>query len=177
MIEKNINVLLLEDQPTDALLIKRSVKKAAPNAVLTVARNRSEFFEKLEWAVPDVVLADYNLPDMNGLEALLHIREKKPHLPFIFVSGTLNDEEKVAEAILHGGSGYVLKENLDPLAETLEQVLKNAEKEQAAAQETERQQRETLITLQKAISLLGKAPEFEQKTELQGMLNTLLDRL
>ena len=175
MIEKNLNILLLEDQPADALMAKRKVKEIAPNCVFTVARNRAEFSEKLEWAVPDIVLADYNLPDMNGLEALLHIRENLPHLPFIFVSGTLNDEEKVAEAVLKGASGYVLKENLNALPNKLVEVLERAESDQAAAAERARQQREVTMAAQKALALLDKAPDFEKKTELKALINNILD--
>lgn len=177
MIEKNLNVLMLEDQQTDALLIKRQVKKALPECIITVARNRSEFFEKIEWLVPDIILSDYNLPDINGLEALLYIREKKPQLPFIFISGALNDEEKVAEAVLQGANGYVLKGNLDAIPEKIVEVLKNAEAQQSAAAQQARQHREAIVSIQKSLALLEKAPDFEEKETLQKLLSTTLEHL
>jgi len=178
MLDKPFNILMLEDMKTDAELVKRQVLKAIPQAVFTVARNRAEFFEKIEWSVPDLVLADYNLPDINGLEALLHIREKKMFLlPFIFITGILNDEEKVAEAVLKGASGYVLKENLHTLPAKLEDVMKKAEAEKSAAQEAERRWREAELTLQKIQSKLSKTSDFEGKTEIQQLLREVLDAI
>lgn len=175
MLDRPLNILMLEDMKTDAELIKRQVLKAAPQSVITIARNRAEFFEKIDWSVPDLVLADYNLPDINGLEALLHLRENKPFLPFIFITGILNDEEKVAEAVLNGASGYVLKENLSALPEKLKDVLQKAEAHKTAAMEEERRWREAELTLQKIQSKLIKAPDFENKAEIQLLLTEVLN--
>lgn len=174
MSESPFNVLLLEDVKTDAELIKRQMLKAMPNSVFAIAHDRATFFEKLEWAMPDIILADYNLPDINGLEALLHIREKWPHIPFMFVSGTLNDEEKVADAVLNGASGYVLKENLHLLPEKLKQVLKKAATHKAAAKEQERRWREAALNLQKALALLSQAEDFEKKEVVEALLSEAL---
>ncbi len=174
MLDKPLNILMLEDMRADAELVKRQVLKAVPQAVFTIARNRAEFFEKIEWSVPDLVLADYNLPDINGLEALLHIREKKQFLPFIFITGILNDEEKVAEAVLKGASGYVLKENLNTLPEKLMDVLQKTEAQQNAATESERRWREAELNLQKLQAKLHKAADFEGKEEIQQLLNDVL---
>ena len=174
MIERPLNVLMLEDMKPDAELVKRQVLKAIPQAVFTIASNRAEFFEKLEWLVPDVVLADFNLPDINGLEALMHIRKKKPYLPFVFITGILNNEEKVAETILKGASGYVLKENLSTLPEKLEEVLEKAEAQKKAAIEEERRWREAELTLQKVQAKLLKVADFEGKTEIQQLLDDVL---
>jgi CheY-like chemotaxis protein len=177
MIDKPLNILMLEDLRTDAELVKRQVLKTAPQSVFTIARNRAEFFDKLKWSLPDLVLADYNLPDINGLEALLHIREVMPNTPFIFISGTLNDEEKVAEAVLKGASGYVLKENLHLLPDRLLLVLQKAEADLAAEKEEERRWREAGLSLQKALSLLEKAQDFEGKDQVRLLLNNVLDTL
>jgi len=174
MVSKQLNVLLLEDLTTDAELIKRQVLKAAPQSVFTIARNRAEFFTKIEWSVPDIILADYNLPDINGLEALLHVRGKKLHTPFIFVTGTLNDEEKVADAVLKGASGYVLKENLKQLPTKLLDVLENSESQQIALQEEDRIQREAELSLQKALAKLSNSGDFKEKAELTALLQNVL---
>lgn len=177
MLDRPLNILVLEDMKTDAELVKRQIVKVAPQAVFTIARNRAEFFEKIDWSVPDVMLADYNLPDINGLEALLHIRKLSPFLPFIFITGILNDEEKVAEAVLNGASGYVLKENLSALPDKLEDVLQKAQVQKNTAMEEERRWREAELTLQKVQAKLFKTADFEGKTEIQGLLSDVLDAI
>ena len=142
--------------------------------VFTVAGNRAEFFEKIDWSVPDVVLADYNLPDINGLEALLHIRKKSPFLPFIFITGILNDEEKVAEAVLNGASGYVLKENLAALPQKLEDVLRKWDSQKTAATEEERRWREAELTLQKVQAKLSGTADFDGKRRVELARKTIV---
>lgn len=177
MLDRPLNILILEDMKTDAELVKRQVMKVAPQSVFTIARNRAEFFEKIEWSVPDLVLADYNLPDINGLEALMHIRKVSPLLPFIFITGILNDEEKVAEAVLNGASGYVLKENLATLPDKLKDVLQKAVELRSAATEKERLWREAGVNLQKAQAKLTASADFEGKTEILGLISAVLDAI
>ena len=174
MIDKRINVLMLEDSKTDELLVKRQLLKAAPNSLVTVARNKPEFLEKIEWSVPDLVLSDYNFPDMNGLEALLHVRQKYTYVPFIFVTGALNSQEEAANAILQGASGFVIKDNLKQLPDKIEEIWKRMDAAIEANAEEERRRRETSINLQKAMAILGKSPDFEQKDQIHNILHNVL---
>lgn len=174
MIERTLKVLMLEDLTTDQELIKRGVLKVAPQSVFIIAGNQQEFEDKINWVGPDVILADYNIPGYNGLEALLLVREKIPHVPFIFVTGSLNDEEKVAEAILNGASGYILKGNLSELPRKIEEVLI---REEARFRERETQlqkQRRKQILLQKLEALVEDNPDFPRKSEVVGILKEVL---
>lgn len=174
MIEKRLNILLVEDTKTDEALIKRHLSKAIPNALITVARNKTEFLEKIEWLMPDIVLSDFNLPDINGLDILLNVKEKFPFVSFVFVTGALNNEEKVAHSILQGASGYVLKENLKQLPEKLMEVIQKAELRQQAAAEEERRWRDAGISLQQATELLNKAPDFDKKEKILSLISEAL---
>ncbi len=154
-------VFLLEDMEEDMALNKRQVRKFNPSVLFATARNKVEFEAKLIDFQPDIVLSDYNLPDMNGLEALLYVREHLDSTPFVFITGILNDEERVAETILNGASGYLLKENLHNLPELLETVItKNREVLQRRERDWERR-RDNQTALQKAIATLraSSAPE------------------
>jgi CheY-like chemotaxis protein len=165
MIEKTLKVLMLEDLDTDRELIKRSVLKSVPNAVFIMATSKSEFEEKISWGNPDLILADHNIPGYNGLEALLLVREKIPHVPFIFVTGSLNDEERVAETILNGASGYILKHNLTALPAKVLEVIKEAESRFDLREAELKKLRRKQILLQKLQALVENAPEFGQKQE------------
>ena len=162
--------------PVDLELVKRQVRKFNPSVLFAVARHRSEFQEKLVQFQPDIVLSDYNLPDMNGLEALLYVREHLDSTPFIFITGILNDEEKVAEAILNGASGYLLKDNLRNLPELLETVLQ--QNQQAMAQrETEwERRRNNQIKLRKSIAMLRQI-NFPGSDEIALSLQEVADDL
>ena len=56
----------------------------------------------------DLILADYTLPSFDGLSALKIARSERPQVPFIFVSGTF-DEEVAIEALKIGATDYVFK--------------------------------------------------------------------
>ncbi|WP_420458932.1 response regulator transcription factor [Neolewinella sp.] len=154
MSDEIFKVFILEDMPVDLELVKRQVRKYHPSVLFAVARDRAEFEEKVRSFQPDVVLSDYNLPDMNGLEALLYVREHLDSTPFVFITGILNDEEKVAEAILTGASGYLLKENLRNLPDLMGQVIaQNRENMEQREQDWERR-RQVQIKLRKTIARL-----------------------
>ena len=157
MSEEIFKVFVLEDMPVDLELVKRQVRKFNPNVLFAVAKHRAEFQEKVVMFQPDIVLSDYNLPDMNGLEALLYVREHLDSTPFVFITGILNDEEKVAEAILTGASGYLLKDNLRNLPELLAAVIKQNEQAMAQREIEWERRRSNQIKLRKSIAMLRQA--------------------
>ncbi|MCB0632351.1 MAG: response regulator [Saprospiraceae bacterium] len=175
MIEKTLKVLMLEDLDTDRELIKRSVLKMIPNAIFIMASSKAEFEEKIKWGNPDLILADHNIPGYNGLEALLLVREKISHVPFIFVTGSLNDEERVAETILNGASGYILKNNLNALPAKILEVMGDAESRFQKRQDEVNKLRRKQILIQKLQALVTNAPEFEQKQEALEILEEITD--
>lgn len=138
----------------DMVLNKRQVRKFNPAVLFATARNRTEFEDKIIDFQPDIVLSDYNLPDMNGLEALLYVREHLDSTPFVFVTGMLNDEERVAETILNGASGYLLKDNLDKLPELLETIVTQSETVLRQREMAWERKRESQLLLQKTIQAL-----------------------
>lgn len=160
----------------DLALNKRQVRKFNPSVLFATARNRVEFEEKLIDFQPDLVLSDYNLPDMNGLDALLYVREHLDSTPFIFITGILNDEERVAETILNGASGYLLKENLQHLPQLLEKVLsENTAVLRRKEQEWE-SRRNNQMDLQKTMAAL-RLTSLPEKESMLESLQRVFDRL
>ena len=175
MIDNNVKVFLLEDSKTDQVLIKRAVLKVAPNAIFTIASNRGEFLDKITWTRPDIVLSDYHLPDYNGLEALFYMKENLPFVPFIFISGTLDNEELVAQTIIKGASGYILKDNLSTLTTQFKKYVEDAEERLAVAKEKEKKQIQHRILLQKLKAKLSQASPFPEKSELEELMSQILE--
>ena len=173
MIDEVIKVFILEDRSTDVELNKRYVLKFAPQAVFTVAQTKEAFLERIAWQDYDIILADYHLPDYNGLTALLHVREYYPDTPFVFVTGMLNDEQKSAEAILNGANGYVLKENLRALEGSVKHALSQAaERREKARDKADRAHRRNML-LQKAIHLVKNSDDFAAKQAVSEALVAL----
>lgn len=176
MSEDIFKVFILEDMPVDLELVKRQVRQFNQQVLFSVARHRAEFESKVTAFQPDVILSDYNLPDMNGLEALLYVREHLASTPFIFITGILNDEEKVAEGILNGASGYLLKDNLRNLPDLLRQVTRQNAEAMAQREANRERKRNLQIKIRKSIAMLRKN-NFPGSDEIALSLQEVADEL
>ncbi len=116
-------LLLLEDNPNDAELNIREVQKCGLKPEIKIVSSEPDFTESLRSFKPDLILADYNLPGYSGMKALEYAHTKHPEIPFIFVTGSL-DEETAVECIKKGAWDYVLKTNLIRLKPALENAIK-----------------------------------------------------
>lgn len=177
MIDNVVRILILEDRKEQVELITRMVLKSLPNAMFTIANSKAEFLKKIHWAEYNLVLGDYHLPDYNGLEALLYVRSHFSELPFVFVTGTLNSEEMVAEAILRGANGYVLKDNLKVLGDTVIGILNLAAEEREKALISRQKRNERRLKLQKASALLSNAPGFSDKKTIEATLQEIMQEI
>ena len=120
MIEEHINVLLVEDNKTDVELIKRQISKILSSSTIQVASNFDKIEELITNSELDIILCDYNLPGFDGLDVLDLAQSINPEVMFVFLTGTINDEELAANTILSGASGYILKKNMSVLSNKLE---------------------------------------------------------
>ena len=123
--EAPVRVLLLEDSQVDAELVAAHLRKAELEAEITCVATQADFRAALKRDTHDVVLADYSLPDFDGLSALAIAQELRPHLPFVFVSGVVG-EEFATNALKLGALDYVLKRNLSRVAPAVRRALDQA---------------------------------------------------
>jgi signal transduction histidine kinase/CheY-like chemotaxis protein len=86
----------------------------------------AEFRAALDRGGHGLILADYTLPSFDGISALKIAMEKRPQLPFIFLSGTL-DEEIAIEALKVGATDYVFKTRLSRLLPSVRRALREGE--------------------------------------------------
>jgi PAS domain S-box-containing protein len=120
-----LRVLLLEDSPADAELALAALAAAGLDCAADVALARADFERLYAADRYDVVLADYNLPDYTGLDALARVRAADGLQPFILVSGALG-EERAVEALRAGITDFVLKGNLNRLGPAVERALQES---------------------------------------------------
>src|ERR1700730_4813072 len=121
-----LRILSLEDDPKDAELVEETLASDGIPCHLTRVETQADFIASLERGDFDLLLADYTLPSYDGLSALKSARQDRPHIPFIFVSGTL-DEEVAIEALKNGATDYVFKTRLSRIVPSVRRALREAE--------------------------------------------------
>jgi len=115
-------VLHVEDNEMDAELVAQALRTGGFTASVVVVQAEAEFEKQLRSHRPDVVLADYNLPQWKGMEALEVLRREGLDIPLILVSGALGDVTAV-ECIKQGATDYVLKDGLARLPQAVQRAL------------------------------------------------------
>lgn len=186
---RSLRILLLEDSALDAELISE-VLSAAFDASTHRVVLEDDFRAAVEAQEWDLVLADYALPGFDGLKALDLVRERRPNLPFVFVSGALG-EEIVVEALKRGATDYVLKDRIERLPSTILRALSEAHEraEKRQAQQALRQmldERTALLheldhrvknNLQLLQSLIALEMRHAEGAEVRGVLGRMKQRL
>lgn len=124
--DKQINILILEDNPSDAELMKRELRKAGFDFKAELAQDRNSFLLALNTFDPDIFLADYCVPGFDGMTAMTLARQRFPDVPVIIVSGVLGEEAAV-ETLKTGVTDYVLKQRLNRLGPVVKRALQDAE--------------------------------------------------
>ena len=155
-----MRVLLIEDDPDDATLLSLELRRAGIPFQARRVENREDFIRELEAEFPDVILSDHGLPQFDGFSALAIAKEKCPHVPFLFVTGSLG-EEMIIETLKRGATDYVLKHRLGKLVPAVQRALREAEerrKRQQAEAERERLIEELTTALAKVKMLTGLLP-------------------
>ena len=123
---EDIRILILEDQAIDAELVQEELREAGIRSSSLRVDTREAFQRALTEFGPRLILADYQLPSFDGLEALEMAQTRSPEVPFIFVSGVLGEE--VAIEMLHAGAtDYVLKQRLSRLGPAVRRALSEVE--------------------------------------------------
>lgn len=121
--EKKLKILMLEDNPEDAFLVERVLRKDHMVFVTERVDTREEFCESIARFQPDVVLSDHGLPRFNSREALKISLKERAAAPFILVTGTMSDEIAIS-CLREGADDYILKGNLSRLPSAIRRAIK-----------------------------------------------------
>ena len=101
-------ILHIEDSETDAYIVRRAFRDA-PDVEIVWATTGSDGIARAAEGEFDIVLLDYALPDLTGLEVLLQLTQKRSDLPIVLVSG-FGSEYVAARGLQVGAIGYVNKD-------------------------------------------------------------------
>ena len=109
MTDKPIRVLLVEDKEDQAELLQIRMRRFDPRFAVMSVGDGEQALEALETEPFDLVILDYDLPGMNGIEILEKINESGRRLPVIIVTGQGNERIAV-RAMKEGAYDYIIKE-------------------------------------------------------------------
>jgi CheY-like chemotaxis protein len=179
MITIPLRILLVEDNETDALLIQRQLRKLVHDPQIAVVDGLDACRQHLVNFIPDLVISDYNLPACTGMDVLRLSQEIDPNLPFIFVTGTIDDEELAANTILAGASGYILKKNMKELDQRLKPLLKMVVLQMSSREEVRERIRQNKISVNQIRQYLDSlnSPEMKERQENIAKIRKGLEQL
>jgi len=142
--ERPLRILFVEDVPTDAELAQKQLQSEKFHFTSLVVETREDFLAALQEFCPDLVISDYAMPHFDGMQALELTLQHDPLLPFIVLTGSMNEETAV-QCMKAGATDYVIKEHVErlPLAvqRALQQKKLQQQKEEAEASLQESEER------------------------------------
>ena len=106
---KMLRILLVDDHEVVRLGLATLLEDVPGVTVGGEAGSAREALQACERLDPDLVILDIRLPDQTGVEVCRQIAQRWPHIQVIMLT-SFADDELVAEAILVGAAGYVLKQ-------------------------------------------------------------------
>lgn len=116
-----LRVLILEDRPEDAEMMVHELRHSAFQPLWQRVETERDYVQNLD-PPPDVILADYTMPQLDAPRALRLLQERGLHVPFIVVSGTIGED--VAVAIMRqGAADYLIKDRLGRLGPAVKHAL------------------------------------------------------
>jgi DNA-binding NtrC family response regulator len=168
MITIPLRILLVEDDKADADHTIKSIHNIVERPQVKVVDVLKDFSEQLQIFIPDVIISNYNLPTCNGLEILELTMSIDPSIPFIFLTGDIDDEELAANTILAGTTGFILKKDMDRMEEKIRPLLKKIVYNMDEGNEIRNNIRKNKIVVNKIYHYLDsiKSDNQEQRTNL-----------
>jgi len=122
----DLRILFIEDSEDDVLLLLRELQKGGYDVQWECVQTAADVQAALASQPWDLILCDYSMPSMNATQALEILQNSGLDLPFIIVSGTI-EEEAAVFALKAGAHDFLIKSNLARLLPAIGRELKEAE--------------------------------------------------
>jgi CheY-like chemotaxis protein len=145
MSTERLRILIVEDKPSDAELARIELRRSGLAFDSEVVETREQLVDALARLQPDVVLSDYTLPALDGMEVVGLARLRSPGTPVVIVTGSIDEETAVA-CMRAGAADYIIKDRIGRLGSAVQSALDRAraarEKAEAVAALREAEARE-----------------------------------
>jgi signal transduction histidine kinase len=127
---RTLRLLLLEDQENDALLLLRELERVGYDVTWERVQSRDAMLAALTQQQWDTIISDFAMPEFSARDALALCHDRGVELPFIIVSGTI-DEETAVESLRLGADDFITKGRLARLGPAIARGLRDFEERQA----------------------------------------------
>jgi CheY-like chemotaxis protein len=116
-----LKILIVDDEPMDAELLVLQLARGGYTADWERVDTAAGFTRSLDPGL-DIIFSDYRMPGFSGLEALRLLKASGLDVPFIIISGSV-DESGLAAAMRAGAADVLLKDHLGRLSEAVTKVI------------------------------------------------------
>lgn len=103
-----ISVAIVEDNHDIRSAMELLINGSEGYACIGAFNNAEMALEKVPQLLPNVVLMDFNLPGINGIECIARLKTEYPDMQFMMLT-VYEDDDKIFMALESGASGYILK--------------------------------------------------------------------
>ena len=115
-------ILFIEDNKNDYELTIREIRNSSIKFLKRLVQTKSDYVASLQEFNPDLIISDYLLPNFTGMEALKIRNKINIEIPFIILTGSMNEEIAV-ECMKEGANDYVIKDHIARLVPAISSVL------------------------------------------------------
>lgn len=147
-VPRTLHFVMVEDNSIDVELARQELRRGGFDFTSVVVETAEDFIREVTAHRPDLVLADYNLPQWSGMEALDILKREQPGVPLILVTGALGEVTAV-ECLKSGISDYILKGALARLPVAVRRTLQEQQLQEQRKQ-TEREKETYLQELKRS---------------------------
>lgn len=131
-----MRILLVEDLTADAEIALRELTRAGLEFEHRLVDTREGLLRELRDFAPHIVISDYSMPGFDGMQALELAHREDPLLPFIVLTGSMNEATAVA-CMKAGATDYVIKSRITRLPFAVQEALVSSEAQRERARTTE----------------------------------------
>lgn len=153
-----LKVLIIEDSKDDAILLARELEKGGLAIQTEQVETARELSESLSRNVPDIILCDYAIPNFGALPALKIVRDSHPDLPFIVISGVI-DEDTAVNVMKAGAHDFIKKGNYARLVPAVKREIEELLEKKKFEAEGKKQRIEAEKQKQLALQMIQQNPQ------------------
>ncbi|MEM6261272.1 MAG: response regulator [Bacteroidota bacterium] len=111
---KPLKILHIEDEPSDASLLKLKLKRAQVSADIQVVTDTQSLKDAIQEFKPEVVVSDNSMPNLTAKDALALIKASLPEVPFVLFTGAVRPTP-AEEATIQAADHFFLKDDINQL--------------------------------------------------------------